>query len=65
MGLFDQVKDAAGKATELAGEHSEQVQAGIEKAGDAVDDRTDGRFAGQVDKAQELAADRVEGLRDR
>ena len=34
MGIFDKAKDAIG-------EHSEQVDAGVDKAGDFVDEKTD------------------------
>ena len=52
MGIFDKAKDALS-------EHSEQADAGIEKAGDLVDERTGNKYAEQVDKAQDLAAKRV------
>jgi MT0933-like antitoxin protein len=52
MGIFDKAKDALS-------EHSEQADAGIEKAGDFVDDKTGNKYAEHVDKGQELAADRV------
>ena len=52
MGIFDKAKDALS-------EHGEQADAGIEKAGDFVDERTDNKYAEQVDKGQDFAADRV------
>jgi MT0933-like antitoxin protein len=52
MGIFDKAKDALS-------EHSEQADAGIEKAGDFVDDSTGDKYTEQVDKGQDLAADRV------
>ena len=54
MGIFDKAKDALS-------EHSEQADAGIDKAGDFVDERTDNKYAEQVDKGQDFAADRVRG----
>lgn len=47
MGFLDDAK-------KMADEHEDQVDAGIEKGGDLVDEKTDGKFAGQVDKGQEL-----------
>jgi hypothetical protein len=41
------------------GEHSEQVDAGIEKAGDVADEKTDAKYVKQVDQAQEMAKDRL------
>ena len=52
MGIFDKAKDALS-------EHSEHVDTGIEKAGDFVDDKTESKYAEQVDKGQDFAADRV------
>lgn len=46
MGLFDKAKD-------LAAQHSETLRKGVEKAGDAVDQRTGGQHAGKVDKGQD------------
>lgn len=54
MGIFDKAKD-------LAGDHPDQVDQGIDKAGDAVDERTGGQHAEHVDKAQDAARDRLGG----
>ena len=55
MGIFDKVSEA------VAG-NADQIKEGIEKAGDFVDEKTDGKFAGQVDQAQSFAADQVDKL---
>jgi hypothetical protein len=52
MGIFDRAKDA------LSG-HSEQVAAAIDKAGDFVDDKTEGKYTEQVDKGQDMARDKL------
>jgi MT0933-like antitoxin protein len=52
MGIFDRAKDA------LSG-HSEQVAAAIDKAGDFVDEKTEGKYAEQVDKGQDMARDKL------
>ena len=57
MGLGDIVN----KAKDLAADHPDQVTQGIDKAGDAVDDRTGGKYAGQVDKGQDTLKDRLGG----
>ncbi|MGN6412423.1 antitoxin [Flexivirga sp.] len=59
MGLFDSAKD---KASELAGEHQDTIDEGVEKAGDAVDEKTDGKYADKVDSAQEAAKERLGDL---
>jgi hypothetical protein len=55
MGLGDIVN----KAKDLAADHPDQADQGIDKAGDAVDARTGGTHASQVDKAQEAVKDRL------
>ena len=56
MGFLD---DAKKKAAELAEEHPDQLEklsdGAIGKAGDLVDGATGGKYAGQVDSAQEKA----------
>ncbi len=57
MGIFDQIKDAASgenldKAKDFVNEHEAQVDQGIERAGDMIDEKTGGRYAGKVDQAQ-------------
>ena len=52
MGFMDKAKD-------FADQHDEQVDQGIEKAGDQVDQRTGGKYDSQVDKAQDAAQQRT------
>jgi hypothetical protein len=52
MGIFDKAKDA------MSGQ-SEQVDAGVEKAGDMVDEKTEGKYAERVDQGQEMAKDKL------
>jgi hypothetical protein len=52
MGIFDRAKEA------LSG-HSEQVEAVIDKAGDFIDEKTEGKYAEQVDQGQEMAKDKL------
>jgi MT0933-like antitoxin protein len=54
MGIFDKAKDALS-------EHSEQVDQGIDKGGDLIDEKTGSKYVGQVDKGQEFAKDRLGG----
>ena len=53
------------KAKDLAGKHTEQVKAGIDKAEDLADKATKGKFSGQIDSAGDKAADYVETLDDK
>lgn len=47
MGIFDKAKD-------LAGQHSDKVDGLVDKGGDMVDERTGGKYAGQVDQGQDF-----------
>lgn len=47
MGIFDKAKD-------LAGAHQEQADSLVDRAGDMLDERTGGKYAGQVDQGQEF-----------
>ena len=55
MGIFDKVSD-------LAAQNADKVEAAIEQAGDFVDDKTGGKFAGQVDQAQQFAKEQIDKL---
>ncbi|MFV8162443.1 antitoxin [Mycobacterium sp. 134] len=48
MGFLDKAKD-------LLSQNAEKVEQAIDKAGDIVDEKTQGKFSGAVDKAQEAA----------
>lgn len=54
--MFDNLKD---KAQELLGQHADKVEEvsdqAIEKAGDAADSATGGKFADQIDSAKSAA----------
>ncbi|WP_024801908.1 antitoxin [Nocardia sp. BMG51109] len=50
MGMFNFKKIA-----DLAGKHADKFEPVIDKVGDAVDKQTKGKYAKQVDKAQQTA----------
>ena len=52
MGIFDKAKDA------LSGQ-VEHVDAGVDKAADFVDEKTEAKYGEQVDKGQDMAKDRL------
>jgi hypothetical protein len=57
MGFLDKVKDLVSKNTD-------KVDTAIEKAGDIVDQKTQGKYAGAVDKVQEAAKKAAEGTKE-
>jgi hypothetical protein len=57
MGFLDKVKDLVSKNTD-------KVDTAIEKAGDIVDQKTQGKYAGAVDKVQEAAKKAADGTKE-
>ena len=55
MGLFDSIGD-------LAKEHEDKIEQGIEAVGDLVDEKTGGQYAAQVDQAQAFANDQLDNV---
>jgi len=53
MGFMDQVKS-------LLSKNADKVDTAIDKAGDIVDSKTQGKYKDQVDKVQEAAKKAVE-----
>ncbi|GAA2137501.1 MULTISPECIES: antitoxin [Arthrobacter] len=62
MGLLDDLK---GKAQQVIGGNEQAIKDGIEKAGDFVDSKTDGKYADKVDAVQKGASDFVDQADDR
>ena len=52
MGFLDDAK-------KFIDEHDDQVDQAIEKAGDMVDQKTDGKFADKIDKVQDMAEEKT------
>jgi len=52
MGFMDKAKD-------VAGQHDEQVDKGLDKVGDQVDDRTGNKHSDQIDKGVDQAQART------
>ncbi|OMC40786.1 kanamycin biosynthetic protein [Mycobacterium sp. GA-1841] len=52
MGFLDKAKD-------LLSQNADKVEQAIDKAGDIVDEKTQGKYSGAVDKAQEAAKNAV------
>ena len=52
MDFVDQIKGA------VSG-HDDQIEGAIDKGGDFIDSKTDGKYAGQVDQAQGFLKDQL------
>jgi MT0933-like antitoxin protein len=53
------IGDFVNKAKDLAGQHDEQVDQGVEKAGDVADQRTGGQHGEQIDRGVDIAQERT------
>ncbi|MFD8261395.1 antitoxin [Streptomyces griseoluteus] len=66
MGLFDDVKAALGpakdKVTDLARQHGDAVQGGLDKAAQLVDQRTKGKYTDKIHAGTDKAKEAVDRL---
>ncbi|MGW4287294.1 antitoxin [Streptomyces sp. NPDC004673] len=66
MGLFDNLKAAIGpakdKVTDLARQHGDKVQDGIDKAAHVVDERTKGKYTDKIHAGTDKAKEAVDRL---
>jgi hypothetical protein len=65
MGFMDSLKGMFSKGTEMAAEHEDKIQDGIDKVADMADDKTGGKYSDQIDSGAEKAKEVVEGLDDK
>ncbi len=63
MGLADRFKDVTRKAEEKAAEHGEQIRQAAQKAGEAADQHTGGKYSEKIDKAGAKVDSLIDGLR--
>lgn len=64
MGFMDSVKGMFSKGKDMAGEHADKIQGGIDKAADVADDKTGGKYSDKIDTGAKKAKDLIEGLDD-
>lgn len=62
MGFMDSIKGMMGKGKDLAAEHEDAIQDGIDKAADMADDKTGGKYSDHIETGAEKAKEVVEGL---
>ncbi|MEV6115311.1 antitoxin [Streptomyces sp. NPDC052109] len=60
--MFDALKNLKEQAEDIAETHGDTISDGLEKAGDFVDDRTEGEHTDTIDTAVDKAQDLVEKL---
>ncbi len=62
MALTDKFKDLRNRAGDAVLDRKDQIEQAVQKAGDAADKRTGGRYHEQIQKAGDKAASFVDGL---
>ena len=59
MGMFDKFKK---KAADMADEHGDKIESGIDKAADFADDKTGGKYSDKIESGTEKAKDFLDDL---
>ncbi|MEO6471488.1 MAG: antitoxin [Aeromicrobium sp.] len=66
MGFLDKLKGRSGeikeKAADLAGQHGDKIDAGLDKAADLANKATKGKYEDKIDAATEKAKEAAEKL---
>ncbi|MCC3769487.1 antitoxin [Streptomyces sp. UNOC14_S4] len=69
MGLFDDLKAKLGpvkdKVGDLAQQHGDKIEAGLEKAAKAVDEKTGGKYTSQIQTGTGKAKEAIERLAEK
>ena len=52
MGIFDKAKD-------LAGDHADDIDGAVDKAAEAADEKTGGKYSDQVEQGADFAKDKA------
>jgi hypothetical protein len=63
MGFLDDAKKLGDKAKDLVVEHEDQVEKGLDKVADVVDDKTKGKHSDKIDDAVDKAKDAIDKLK--
>ncbi|MEU7371204.1 antitoxin [Streptomyces hygroscopicus] len=63
--MFDALKNLKEKAEEIAESHGDKISDGLERVGDFIDDKTDGKYGDKIDTGVDKAQDFVERLADK
>lgn len=62
MAIADRLNKLLGRAEKTVAEHKEQIEKAIDKAEEAADRKTQGRYHDQIDKGGSKAKTYVQGL---
>lgn len=64
MGFLDKLKGNTAKLKETAADHADQIEDGIDKGADLIDDKTKGKYSDKIDSAADKAKGAVKKLDD-
>lgn len=62
MGLGDRLKDLQRKAEDAAAEHKDQIKQTVQKASEAADQHTGGKYSERIQKLSERAGELTDRL---
>jgi len=62
--LKDKLGMSKGKAGDLAQQHGDQINQGVDRAGRTLDDKTGGKYSDKIDTGTDKAKDAMENLKD-
>lgn len=57
--MFESLKNLKDKVEDLAEAHGDKISDGLEKVGDFIDDKTDGKHSDKIDTAVDKAQEYV------
>jgi hypothetical protein len=61
VGIGDTFNELAQKAKDFARQHPDKVEQGLDKLGDIADQKTGGKYSGQIDKGEDMLRERLSG----
>lgn len=61
MGIGDTFNELTQKAKDFARQHPDKTEQGLDKLGEIADQKTGGKYSGQIDKAKEMLQRRLGG----
>lgn len=64
MGFMDKLKSKTAKLKDTAADHVDQIEGGIDKGADLIDDKTSGKYHDKIESAADKAKDAVKKLDD-
>ena len=61
MGIGDTFNELTQKAKDFARQHPDKVEQGLDKLGDIADQKTGGKYSGQIEKGEDMLRERLGG----